>query len=318
MKEILLQKEWDAFVKKYSPMALFQSWMWGDVAKKNHTIWRFGWFEGGDLVAVAQVQKVTARRGTFLHVRHGPIVQQEKYYSSILTDLKKLAKKEKAWFFRISPLVHALPDGLGLTPAPIHAMDAELCWVLDLDKSEEELLAGMRKTTRYEIKRAQKLGVTVKKTANLTEFFNLYEETSSRHGFVRHTGIAEEVKVFGVDAVIFNGVFEHKIIASAIILFWGDQAIYHHGASIQSKVPASYLVQWEAIREAKIRGKKLYNFWGIAPEDNPKHPWWGITLFKTGFGGRPLAFMHAQDYPISPFYIIPKTIEGIRKKLKGY
>ena len=317
---------WDGFVRQYSPLALFQGWLWGEVAKKGHKIWRLGWFDGNTLVAVAQVQKVTARRGTFLHVRHGPILKDQNVsiWKMVLADLKKLAKQENAWFVRVSPLLEITSENtrvyrdLGLQSAPIHAMDAELCWVLDLNKSEDEILLGMRKTTRYEIKRAQKLGVRVEKNNNLNEFFTLYAETSMRHGFVRHTGITEEVETFGSDAVIINGVFEGNILASAIILFWGDQAIYHHGASIQSKVPVSYLVQWEAIREAKNRGKKLYNFWGIAPESNPNHPWRGITLFKTGFGGRQMEFMHAQDYPVSPLYLIPKTIEGIRKRLKGY
>jgi lipid II:glycine glycyltransferase (peptidoglycan interpeptide bridge formation enzyme) len=326
MKEINSASDWDGFVKRYSPMALFQSWTWGDVAKKNHQVWRFGWFEADELVAVAQVQKVHARRGTFLHVRHGPILKNQNIsvWKKVLGDLKELAKGEKAWFFRVSPLLEIsdkhtqLYKVLRLRSAPIHAMDAELCWVLELDKSEDEILMGMRKTTRYEIKRAQKMGVTITKDAKLDDFFALYKETSDRHKFVRHTGISEEVEVFGTDVGIFNGMFEGKILASAIILFWGDQAIYHHGASIPSKVPVSYLVQWEAIREAKKRGKKLYNFWGIAPEDNPKHPWRGITLFKTGFGGRQMAFMHAADLPVSPLYVIPKTIEQIRKKIKGY
>ncbi|MCX6792250.1 MAG: peptidoglycan bridge formation glycyltransferase FemA/FemB family protein [Candidatus Gottesmanbacteria bacterium] len=241
---------------------------------------------------------------------------------AILKDLTALAKREHAWFIRMSPLLEITPENtklfkdIGLQNAPIHAMDAELCWVLDLDKSEEELLVGMRKTTRYEIRRAQKLGVAIHTGAK--DFFALYTQTSRRQGFVPHSGIREELDVFGSDAVVYNAVYEGKTIASAIILFWGDQAIYHHGASILSKIPASYLIQWEAIREAKKRGQKLYNFWGIAPEDKASHPWRGITLFKTGFGGRTMEFMHAQDYPVSPLYVIPKTIELIRKQLKGY
>lgn len=309
-KEITSQITWDSFIHEHSPMALFQSWAWGEVEKKlGNTVWRWGWFDGKRLTGVAQIEKISARRGTFLHVRHGPIG------SINFNDIVQLARSEKAWFVRISPQVQKVPYS-GLVPAPIHAMDAELCWVLDLDKSEEELLAGMRKTTRYEIRRAQKLGVTV--DTGLKDFFALYTQTSQRHDFVPHGGIHEEVEVFGKDAVVLNAKFEGKTLASAIILFWGDQAIYHHGASVYSKIPASYLLQWEAIREAKIRGKKLYNFWGIAPEDKPNHPWRGITLFKTGFGGRQMEFMHAQDYLVSPFAVIPRTVESLRKRLKGY
>jgi len=306
------QKVWDAFVLRYAPQALFQSWKWGEVEKKlGHKIWRLKW----DNDAVAQVVKVSARRGTFLHVRHGPVVRDKRFFKKILSDLKELAKHETAWFVRISPQVQTLPE-LGLVPAPIHAMDAETCWVLDIEKREDELLAGMRKTTRYEIRRAQKMGMTVH--TGLKDFLDLYRETSKRHGFVPHTGIREEVEEFEKDAIVLNAAFEGRTIASAIILFWGEEAIYHHGASIPSKIPASYLLQWEAICEAKKRGKKLYNFWGIAPEDKPNHPWRGITVFKTGFGGREVRFLHAQDLPVSPWYIIPKTIEEIRKRYKGY
>lgn len=323
MKEIVSPQVWDSFVKCYSPMALFQSWAWGEVERRlGHTIWRLGWYDQDALAAVAQVQKVSARRGTFLHVRHGPILNDQKVavWKMVLEDLKKLAGEQHVWFIRISaqlpPDREKIFRTLGFVSAPIHAMDAELCWVLDLNKNEEELLAGMRKTTRYEIRRAQKMGITI--DTGLKDFFALYTQTSQRHGFVPHSGIREELEVFGNNAIVLNAVFEGKTIASAIILFWGDQAVYHHGASIQSKIPASYLLQWEAIREAKKRGKKLYNFWGIAPEDKINHPWRGITLFKKGFGGRQMEFMHAQDYPVSPLYLIPKTIESIRKRLKRY
>ena len=323
MKAISSKETWDGFINKNSPMALFQSWAWGEVEHKlGRTIWRWGWFKKDTLVGIAQIIKVPARRGTFLHVRHGPIVanQRQETWKKVLEDLKQLAKQEKAWFIRISPQILLEKELLfrkkGFVSAPIHAMDAELCWVLDLDKNEEELLAGMRKTTRYEIKRAQKMGVTIEKSTDIKKFFDLYNATANRHNFVQHTGIREEYDTLETD--LFIAKYQNTVVAAAIIVYFGDEAIYHHGASIPNKVGASYLLQWEVILEAKKRGKKLYNFWGIAPDNKPNHPWRGITLFKTGFGGRQMAFLHAQDLPVSPFYIIPKTIETIRKRLKGY
>jgi lipid II:glycine glycyltransferase (peptidoglycan interpeptide bridge formation enzyme) len=137
-------------------------------------------------------------------------------------------------------------------------MDAELCWVLDLDKSEEALLAGMRKTTRYEIKRAQKLGVSIKKTHNIHDFLELYRGTSDRQGFVPHGGIQEELEVFGDNAIVYNAAHEGKTIASAIILISGDTAIYHHGASIPGKIPASYLIQWVVSQKNGVRNCTIF------------------------------------------------------------
>lgn len=293
---------WNNYIATHAPNALFQSWEWGEVEKKlGHKVWRLTWPDG-----VAQIVKVQARRGTFLHIRHGPIG------SLHVDDLVALAKRERAWFIRISPQVTQL-DVKGFVAAPIHAMDAELCWVLDLFPSEEQLLANMRKTTRYEIKHAT---VTVEKSRNLRRFLSLYNETSARQKFVQHRDIAEEFELLDTD--LFVAREDNRDLAAAVIIYFGESAIYHHGASIPNSVGASYLLQWEAIREAKKRGKKMYNFWGIAPENKPNHPWRGITLFKKGFGGQELRYIHAHDLPVSPLYIIPKTIETVRKMFKGY
>lgn len=321
---------WEDFILSHAPHALFQSWRWGEVQKKSgEEVDRFGLYDGKELVGIAQIIVVAAKRGTFLHVRHGPVWKDQKYWSEFSRLMRDMAQKEGAWFIRISPLIPPTSENKqilnnhGFYPAPIHEVDAERCWILDLTESEEELLLGMRKTTRYEIRLAQKSGVSVRLSADpkeLKHFFQLYEATSQRHGFVGHTAIKEEFEVFIQDgnAVLLLGQYNGTVTAAAIVLFYGGQAIYHHGASKPSKLPVSHLVQWEAIREAKKRGMKLYNFWGIAPEDKPNHPWRGITLFKKGFGGREVTYIHAHDLPVSPLYVIPKTVETIRRIMKGY
>ena len=279
---------------------------------------------------MAQIVKVTARRGTFLHVRHGPLLIQNSpsVWKSVFEAITQLAKKEHCWFVRTNPLLadtdenRRLLGGLGGRPSAIHAMDGELCWVLDLDKSEDELLAQMRKTTRYEIRKAMKLGGEVKvgTGSDLTMFLRLYKETSFRHGFVPHQGIAQEFETFSGagQAQLLLGSYKGEIIAGAIILFYGNQAIYHHGASARSPIPVSSLVQWEAIKIAKKRGFGFYNFWGIAPDDAPHHPWRGISLFKKGFGGHEVRYIHSHDIPISPLYLFSYAIESLRRELKGY
>lgn len=323
---------WEWFVLQHSPQALFQSWLWGEVQKKSKAqIYRFGFFRGDTLVGVAQAVLVKAKRGSFLHVRHGPIVDSRNIvdWKQIAALLAAEAKKLGCLFVRISPLLPVTKEtdrlfrSLRSVPAAIHRMDGEYCWVLDLDKTEEELLSGMRKTIRYEIRKGQKEGVEVFSTTDpkhLKDFFSLYEKTSSRQGFVPHTGIREEFEIFAKakQAMLYIGKHGKQTTAAAIILYYGNQAIYHHGASVQAKVPVSPVVQWDAILDAKKRGMKVYNFWGIAPESSPNHPWRGITLFKKGFGGREITYSHAQDIPISPLYIVPRAIETIRRLMKGY
>lgn len=298
---------WNAFLLKHAPSGLFQSWEWGEVEKRlGHKVWRLNW-PG----AIAQVVKVEARRGTFLHVRHGPIVTDN--WGQVVKDLTDLARKEGAWFLRISPQIQTLPVK-GFRPAPIHAMDAEVCWVLDLNQPEDIILSNMRKTTRYEIRHAKE--VKIEQTNDIKRFLTLYSLTSKRQNFVEHKGIQEEFDC--LDARCYVASFNGKDIAAAIIVDFGNQSIYHHGASIPTKIPASYVLQWHAIQEAKKRGKKIYNFWGIAPDDSKNHPWRGLTAFKMGFGGRRVSSLHAQDLPLSPRYLLTRTVEGIRKKVKGY
>lgn len=332
VNSISSETRWEEFILSHCPAALFQSWRWGEVqAAQGVKVWRIGLFDQRKLLGVVQITKTVAKRGNFLHLRHGPVFlnQQTKTWNALLAYVTKLGRQEGCWFIRVSPLIEdcaknrLLFQKLHFRPAPIHAMDAELCWVLDLDKTEDELLGEMRKTTRYEIKRAPSLGIQVTRSqspADLKVFLRLYQETTARHGFVPHHGIVEEFKVFTAKdrALLWLGRIGQKIMAGAIILFSGNQAIYHHGASQWSKLPVSSVLQWEAIKEAKHRGYKLYNFWGIAPDDKQNHPWRGITLFKKGFGGREVKYVHAQDLAISPFYAIPKAIESVRRIIKGY
>jgi len=326
------EKTWEDFLLTYAPQALFQSWIWGDVQKKSgQKVLRLGLINGTSLVGIAQIFVVRARRGTYLHVRHGPVWKNatRSNWKEFLALIKPVAAKEGAWFIRISPLIdnsfqnQDLFLNLGLRNAPIHEVDAERCWILDITDNEDVLLAGMRKTTRYEIRKGLKLGVTVKKTKeirDLQKFYSLYEETSKRQGFVGHTSIREEFELFTKEdkALLFLGYDKDVLVSGAIILFYGNQAIYHHGASVSSRVPVSYVVQWASILEARKRGIKVYNFYGIAPEDKPNHPWRGLTLFKKGFGGREINYIHAHDLPISPLYLIPSSIELVRTKIRGY
>lgn len=330
VKPIESRKIWENFVLREAPQALFQSWLWGQVQEKmGLAIWRLGFYQNQKLIGIAQASFVHARRGKYLHIRHGPIINtfDSQAWQAAVTEIKNLAQKGKAWFVRMSPLI-AFSDSqaqlfvqLGFREAPILGLDAQRCWVLDLGKKADELLAGMRKTTRYEIRRAEKLGVCViksTKVVHLKQFLNLYEETARRQHFVGHSGIVEEFTIFAKEnrALLFLGEHNGELLAAALVIFYGGQAIYHHGASKVSQAPVSYLVQWEAIREAQKRGLKVYNFWGISPEDAINHPWRGLSLFKRGFGGREIEYLPAYDLPLNRAYYLTYLFETCQRLLR--
>jgi len=205
-------------------------------------------------------------------------------------------------------------------------------------RSEEELLMSMRKTTRNLIRRAERDGVTIEASADpnrdIEHFLALHEETRQRHGFTPYTNtfFRAQVRRFAErnECTLYVARFQGEVAAASIHMHAYGETSYHHGASTHrlSKVPVSYLLQWTAIRDALKRGDHVYNFWGIAPvtleEDGSPtvadhdHPFAGVTLFKTGFGGHLLNLIHCMDFPLSARYHLTRTIERIRKWKRGF
>lgn len=210
-------------------------------------------------------------------------------------------------------------------------------------RTEEEILISMRKTTRNLIRRAEKDGVTVELSTDpvrdVEEFIRLHDETRKRHGFTPYTNsfFRAQVKRFSEEgnALVYIARHEGQVLATSIHMQFGGETSYHHGASQLTKVPASYLLQWRAIQDAMKRGDSIYNFWGIAPMGtkteateenqepkqeilNPKHPFAGVTLFKTGFGGQLLNLEHCFDVPLSNKYYLTRAFEFVRKWKRGF
>jgi len=306
------------------------SWNWAEFQKKiEEKIWRLGVYDNEELIGIALVIKVKAKRGTFLFVPHGPNIINPKFQApnpkqipnpkfqilnTLLIKLKEIAKEEKAHFIRIAPIWKRNEENiksfkkLGFKDAPIH-MHPELTWELDIRPSEDELLMGMRKTTRYLIRQAQKnTDIGIVKTQNiedLEKFNEIYCATAKRHKFVPFplNYLENQFSSFLPDnqIMIFLGKCKKEIASASIVVFWQGIGFYHHGASLSkyNKIPVSYLLQWEAIKEAKKQECQRYNFWGIAPDGDKKHPWAGLSLFKKGFGGYRKDYVKTQDLPFS-------------------
>jgi len=377
IKEIKEKNIWENFLLQCEEKTFLQSWGWGEFQKMmGNKIRRMGIFEIAngklqieDLIGVALVIKIAAKRGTFLFVPHAPTVALAKvgapsvalpvrrlglrsrsYFGEggsfseggakeggpvnrkevlnvLLTKLKEIAKEEKASFIRISPIWQRNQENeqvfkkLNFRNSPIH-MHAEVTWDLDISVPEGELLKKMRETTRYLIRRAPRDGVKIiqsKDVQDLGKFNKIYQETVDRHHFVPFSEdyLKKEFSAFLPDdqVSIFLAEYKGEVISAAMIIFWSGIGFYHQGASSLKypKIPASYYLQWEAIREARKRECRLYNFWGIAPDENSKHPWRGLTLFKMGFGGYKKKYVKTQDYPLSFKYWPIFFFEKIRK-----
>lgn len=341
IKEINDKQIWESFLLECQEKTFLSSWNWGEFQKSiEDKIWRLGIYNNQELIGVCLVIKVKARRGTFLFLPHSPVLKSlphSKELSSLemlLARLREIAKEEKASFIRVAPIFKRTEEyrkafkDLGFRKAPIH-MHPEITWEIDISPSEQELLTGTRKTTRYLIKQAEKNPeIEIFKSnyiKDLERFSQLLKKTAQRHHFIPFSVdyLKNQFSCFDSDnqILIYLAKYKGEIISGAIMVYWQGIGFYHHGASLSkynsNKVPASYLLQWEAMKEAKSRNCTKYNFWGIAPEGKKNHPWSGLTLFKKGFGGYKKEYLETQDLPLSTSYYLTYLFERIRKIKRG-
>lgn len=335
VKNIENKKDWEGFALGKNEANFLQSWSWGEFHKAlGKIINRTGFYENNKLVGIMLSIIEPARRGKYLTVPGGPIIdwQKKDIADAFLNQIKQIAKESNCVFVRVRPQLKKddfsinLFKSLGFIKAPMH-LHAELTSQLDITKSEEELLTQMRKTTRYEIKKALKENIKTIKSNNpsdIKKFYDLQIETSKRQKFVpfSYKFLYEQFKILAQNgnALLYKAEFEKKLLAQAFIIFYGQEAVYHYGASTDEgrRYPGAYLIQWEAIKEAKKRGMTRYNFWGVAPENNQNHRFSGLSLFKRGFGGEDFEYLHAQDLIINkPKYLLNYIIESLRNHLRG-
>lgn len=334
VRDISDKKIWENFNLSVDNPAYFQSWNWGKVQKRGGVdVIRLGFFEGSNLIAISQIFDVHAKRGHFLHVRQGPVISfwNKKRLDFVINSIKKIAYKKNASFIRISPLLEEnnlmIPylEKIGFKDSPIHNVDAENRWILKLNSDLEAMLRNMRKTTRYLIRKGENLKINIVRSQNIKDvnkFLGIYNETAKIKNFVPHSLIKEEFQEFSREnrAHLYMAYQDSKLLCGAIVIYYGKEAIYRHGAtsSYGRNTPASYLVQWEAVKDAVRNAQDIYNFWGIAKDDNPKNPWFGLSQFKKGFNGERKDFIHSMDLPLNKTYWISYLIDYYTKIKKGY
>jgi lipid II:glycine glycyltransferase (peptidoglycan interpeptide bridge formation enzyme) len=337
IKEIIDKNIWEGFLAGCQEKTFLQSWNWGEFSQTmGEKIWRWGVFDHQGLVAVALVEKKASRRGVFLLIPHGPVIKNadQAEVLRILTEkLKFLAGEEKTSFIRINPIWERNEENLkifrelGFRDAPLQ-IHPEASWKLDLTSAEKTLFNQMRKTTRYLIRQNQQNPqIRISQNHDLGGvklFSQWHNRVSQRQYFVPFSleYLQKEWAAFAPDnnACLFFGHCGKEVAAGAFVVFWSGIGFYHHAISAPqfTKLSIPYLLQWEAIKEAKKRGCRLYDFWGfVDPQKQPRHPWAGPTLFKMGFGGRKYEYVKTQDLALSKKYWLTWIFEKIRKLKRG-
>lgn len=172
---------------------------------------------------------------------------------------------------------------------------------IDLSQPEKEILAQMKKKTRYCLRRAQKSGLTVKKSKDIESFIHL----KLRHFFPFSFLIKKEIKTlwqifYPKNAVILEAKRHNdayhcdRILGGVLLLFHQGISHYWLAASTKrgKKLFAPTLLVWEAVKLSKKRGCKIFDFEGIYDQRFQKatKSWQGFTRFKRGFGGQEIEY----------------------------
>ncbi|MFN3302012.1 MAG: lipid II:glycine glycyltransferase FemX [Patescibacteria group bacterium] len=285
IQEIKDEKIWQEFVSSFEMAQFLHSWQWGKFQESlGRKIWRFGVYQNDKLIAALMLIKNNLPfKKNYLYSPRFPILTQTVPAEIFLNKIEEVAKKENSIFWRVDLFNADIFKDVKFIK--ISDLQPSRTIILDLTKSEEEILEGMHPKTRYNIRLAEKRGVRVKisqKKEEIEIFLKLLEKTAQRdkfkiYPFKYYRKLLQLDKNF---VKLFLAEYQGKIIAGNLMIFFADTSTYLHGASADEyrNVMAPYLLHWLAIKEAKRMCLKYYDFWGI---DEKKWP--GVTRFKKGF-----------------------------------
>jgi lipid II:glycine glycyltransferase (peptidoglycan interpeptide bridge formation enzyme) len=306
-----------------------------------------------------------AARLSILYAPKGPLLDWTNISlrKRVLGDLQSFAKKQGAIFLKMDPDVLL---GTGIPQSENDVIDpsggsvvSELKqrgWkyssdqiqfrntvLLHLHPTEEELLARMKQKTRYNIRLAEKKGVTLRigTTNDFDMLYKMYAETSVRDGFViRDEGYYKTVwQTFTANAQslitnpqlpipsseILLAEVNYKPIAAIFVFYFAGRAYYVYGmsrAAHREKMP-TYLLQWEAMKRARARGCTVYDLWGAPDVFDESDSMWGVYRFKEGLGGKVVRTLGAWDFAPNPLWyklyseLIPRLLDAMRSRGKA-
>lgn len=304
--EIKEKKVWDvAVLTDKAPFT--QSWDWGEILiAEGKNVQRLVVEDDNKVVLFAQIVLMNLPFGwKYAFCPKGPVGQN--ISDETLTVLKNYLKQQGVIFLRLEP-----KENNSNNLIKTKEVNPRATLILDLKKSEDELLSAMHAKTRYNIRLAQKKNLEIKNEKNLNIFLELMKKTGSRDNFRLHETKHYEAILISNFCRQINIYSEQIPVATAVFIGFGETFTYVFGASDHEyrQLMAPYLLQWSAIQIGKNEGYKFYDFFGVAPachsresgdtiDDNKdshlhgndnyefdsNHQYAGVSRFKHGFSG---------------------------------
>jgi peptidoglycan pentaglycine glycine transferase (the first glycine) len=320
------REQWNDFVAEWPTFGLMQSYEWGELKEKQgwHAV-RLAAQRQGEIMGVAQVLIKPAARGliSMAYIPRGPVVNWED--KEIVTTLCEAIHQEvcrhRAIFLRIepplvdSPVAHELLRSYGFRQVN-HTNQPRCSMIVDLPEDMDELLMALPSSTRYNIRRSERKGVSihVADESHLPTLYHLLEATSERGNFPIRTPdyYEQEWRSFSQlgQARLFIARYKNEIIAAQMPFWFGEHAATFHAGSLDGygNLKAGYLMMWKAMCWAREQGCRTFDLWGIPDEvgeliakgksipEGKKEGLWGVYYYKRAFRGRVVYYVGAYDY----------------------
>lgn len=324
--------EWEAFLATNPQAHLLQTVAWGELKAQ------FGWSVERICIGRSGAQLLfrTLPLGFKLaYIPRGPVAN---WLPELLPHLDKTCREHRAFALIVEPdreqdaafELALAQNGFGPDPLPIQPRRS---LVVSLDDDEDQILGRMRQKTRYNIRLAARKGIQVRAWDDLRGFGRLMRETAERDAFGAHVDSYYEAayNLFSPAGMVklLVAEFDGEPLAALMVFTFGERAWYLYGASTdreRNRMP-TYLLQWEAMRWAKVRGCKTYDLWGV-PDAEPDvleaefesrgDGLWGVYRFKRGFGGRLTRTVGAWDRVYNrPLFAAYRLLSRLRRGAGG-
>ncbi len=334
----LKARAWDDFVAQHTNGHLLQSWSWGAFRDA------WGWHPrrvavagpSGDPIAGAQVLLRPTPLGPYGYVPRGPVCapgspEAGALFAAVRQSVGRAVavRYEPAWVDGSCD-----PSDWGWVPAPTAQPRSTV--VIDLRSSEQDLLDGMQQKWRYNLGLAERRGVSVREggEADLHGFAKLMEATARRDGFGSRPGeyYAWAWRAFQPHSHVLLAEKEGALLAALMTFHFGAAAVYLYGASADEgrRDMPNHLLQWEAIRLAKVDGRLRYDLWGVPDVvgraaaagldltgvDASGDALAGVWGFKRGLGGTVERTVGGWDDVMSPLrHRLLSRLEAVRRSV---
>lgn len=328
------KEQWDGFVSKLPEANFLQSWDFYEFhLARGKKVFRKLAFDGSKIVGAWAGVVETARRGKFLAIAGGPLIDfnNKKLVRAVFDDIRSEGTKAECVFVRVRPQLELsdkslkLMKELGLKKAPMY-LSVEYAGILDLNKSEEEILAGASQGFRRKLRKALKNEIDIEVSDDdkaISEFCKLEKLHAERQKYVAFSSsfLTRQFEAFkkGGEVLIYTAKKDGEILAQNFMIFYGPEASYHYGVSSElgTRYSAAPLLHLKAMEEARKRGCIRYNLWGIVGVEETSHRFYGVSEFKRSFGCKELKYTPAHDMILKPAaYKLTLAVEKIRKKVR--